>query len=131
MDTIRVVNGLDRPLTGRYAAVDYTFPPGKPVDIPPDAARHIFAFGQSANADKTRALNGLGLLGPLDNFKEAVKLLTKIKFLEGRVVFEDEPEEPQTENGRARVNLGGEGEATRKPASPITPGRMPANSLPR
>ena len=56
---VRIVNRNKFALPGRYAAVDYSFPPGKPVAISRVAADHIFGLREQ---NKTRALNCLGIL---------------------------------------------------------------------
>jgi len=124
MDMIRVVNRHGETLYGRYDGKDYTFPSKKPVDIPKVAAAHIFGLGVE---DKTSALNRLGFLYPHIKYEDALKKLEKIQFLQGEVVFEEplDLEEP-TENGRARVNLGGDAGAVAQVAAPSEPRRVPA-----
>ena len=82
---VQVTNRNSFPLPGRYAAVDYVFPPNKPVKVPRAAADHIFGIGQD---DKTRALNCLGILKGNVTYKEALEVLKRIQFEEGQVVFE-------------------------------------------
>ncbi len=90
MNTIRVVNDHPHPIRGRYNGQDYVFPPGKGEDIPLEAAVHIFGFGSD---DKLGALNRLGQLPPAGDVGKALEFLDKIRFLEGKVVFEDDPTE--------------------------------------
>lgn len=131
MNTIRVVNGLDFPLKGRFAGVNYEFPVGKGVDLSEEAAAHIFAFGVDDHDEIVRSLNHLGLLPPTTTFEVARKQLNKVKFLEGHVVFEDEDSPAPTENGRARVNLGGEGGVARAAPPDSPPRRVPAPPMQR
>jgi hypothetical protein len=85
METIRVVNHNDQTLHGRFDGEDYEFPPELPVDISLDAAKHIFGLGQE---DKAQVLNMLGWLVPgRDLYKDALKKLDRISFLQGRTVF--------------------------------------------
>lgn len=87
MNMIRVINDHPHSIHGRYNGKDYVFLPGKGEDIPPEAAAHIFGFGTD---DKLGALNRLGQLPPAGNVAQALGFLDKIRFLEGKVVFEDD-----------------------------------------
>lgn len=127
MPDIQVTNRNDFPLTGRFAGKDYKFPPGEPVEVPEKAATHIFALGEE---NKTGALNRLGLLYPARpdrpgrSLEEAFKVLDKVTFAQGRIVF-DEPEslpppeeKPIGDSPGAPRNPGGEsGAETSSPVS--------------
>lgn len=121
MPDIQVINHNSFPLQGRFAGIDYHFPPGEPVTIPEKAAEHIFALNEEKE-QKTGALNRLRLLKPGDSLEEAYKALDKITFAEGRVVFEEsEPLPPPDRIGDtpgAPRNPGGEPEpATSSPVA--------------
>lgn len=90
MNTIRVINDHPHVIRGRYDGKDYVFVPGKGEDIPPDAAAHIFGLGSD---DKAGALNRLGQLPPAGDVGKALEFFDKIRFLEGKVVFEEDPAE--------------------------------------
>jgi hypothetical protein len=90
MNDVQVTNGNKFPLRGRFAAQDYNFLPGKPLEISRDAANHIFGLGQP---DKTRALNCLGILKAGTTYKEALEVLANISFEEGHMVFEAQSEQ--------------------------------------
>ena len=87
--TMQVTNRNTFPLAGRYAAIDYEFPPGKATELPREAANHIFGLGQQ---DKTRALNCMGILKAGVTYKEALAVLDKVIFAEGRMVYETQQE---------------------------------------
>lgn len=89
MSDVQVTNRNPFPLPGRYDGQDYLFPPNKPTAIPRDAATHIFGLGQS---DKTRALAQLGLWKAGVSFKDALAMLDKVSFSEGRMVYEAQHE---------------------------------------
>lgn len=114
MPDIQVTNHNSFPLQGRFAGIDYTFPPGEAVTVPEKAAEHIFALGEEKE-QKTGALNRLRLLKPGDTLEEAYKALDNISFAEGRTVFEEsEPLPPPTGIGDtpgAPRNPGGESAA--------------------
>ena len=91
---VRIVNRNKFALPGRYAAVDYQFPPGKPVAISRVAADHIFGLREQ---NKTRALNCLGILKVGVTYQEALAVLANVSFEEGRMVYETGSEEPRPE----------------------------------
>ena len=93
MPEILVTNHNRFELRGRYAAQNYVFYPDKPLAIPEDAAKHIFALGQES---KTGAYNRLGLLKPGDSIETAQRVIDQVEFSQGRTVFETpEPPVPQ------------------------------------
>lgn len=88
MEMIKVINHNEETLRGRFDGEDFEFPPGKAVQMPLEAAKHIFGLGAE---DKSQALNMLGWLIPgRDTLADALKKLDKVSFLEGRTVYEDE-----------------------------------------
>jgi hypothetical protein len=91
MSNIKVINHLPTKLEGRYDGEDFTFLPEVPTILSLEAATFIFQLGEE---DKTRALNGLGLLIPgKHTYEEAVAKLDSISFIEGQFRFDDEDEE--------------------------------------
>lgn len=74
---IVVTNETDKDIKGRYASVDYEFPVGVAVEIPSDAARHIFGFGES---DKSSALGRLGWMIFSGDGDAALARLALVKF---------------------------------------------------
>jgi hypothetical protein len=104
MDMIRVINNNREACRGRYDGKDYIFLPGKAVDVPHDAAAHIFGLGKET-INKAENLNRLGWLIPgRDTLDDAVAKLDQVVFLRGRTVFPDdetpqpEPDEQQDED---------------------------------
>lgn len=45
MSTIFVTNNSDKPLHDGFVGVKYAFAPGETVEMPVEAARHIFGYG--------------------------------------------------------------------------------------
>ena len=74
---VRVTNGSDALIEGRFAGDDYEFPPGETVDIHLAAAQHIFGFGDD---DKMRALTRLGWLQTSADLKPAMARLALVTF---------------------------------------------------
>ena len=118
MNTIRVINDHPHPVRGRYDGRDYVFHSGKGEDIPPDAAAHIFGFGSD---DKLGALNRLGQLRPDSNVEEALKFFDKIRFLEGKVTFEDDESGDDRSHVRSSEAAGAEQSAPASSLAPKTP----------
>lgn len=79
---IRVINGNDFAVQGRFSGKDYAFKPDIPLDIPLEVAAHIFDFGKK---DKSIALARLGWARTSDELAAGMKKLDKI-------VFDDPPE---------------------------------------
>lgn len=59
MSYLYVCNNGKADFQDRYDGVDYVFPKGQTVQIPPDAARHIFGYGEG---DKSRAMRRQGVM---------------------------------------------------------------------
>lgn len=100
-DYVRVTNGTDELIEGRFNGEDYEFSPGEAVDIHVQAATHIFAFGED---DKTRALSRLGWLRHSGELKSALARLAKIKFedvpgIETVKQLKNHPRDPNRESG--------------------------------
>jgi hypothetical protein len=84
MNEVQVTNRNDFQLAGRFAGQNYVFPPGKPTEIPMQAARHIFGLEQD---DKRRALACLGILKDRVTYQEALAVLNKVRFVEGTMNY--------------------------------------------
>ena len=76
---VRVTNGTDQVICGRFDGQDYEFPPETPKDVPEEVAMHIFAFGQK---DKAQAMAMLGWASTSAQLPEALRRLEKISFEE-------------------------------------------------
>lgn len=74
---IIIHNTLGEGVKGRFAGVDYEFPPGKDVPCDEAVARHVFGFGEP---DKAEALLRLGWISPGQPRSAAEEKLAKIVF---------------------------------------------------
>lgn len=119
MSEVQVTNHSASTLRGRFAGEDYEFPPEKPMAISRQAATHIFGLGQ---ADKTRALNNLGVLVGTVTYKEALEVLKQISFVEGYMVYDAQQQGPG----------GGQQTPGQKPGQPgqQQPGQKPGEQKP-
>lgn len=81
---IIIHNTLDEGISGRFAGVDYDFPPKKDVPCDEDAARHIFGFGDQ---DKAPALLRLGWIIPGQPRNIAEEKLAKVVFKKAEVLI--------------------------------------------
>lgn len=92
MNYIRVTNGTDKVIKGRYDGQDYLFQPGKPLDVPEIVATHVFAFDRD---DKMSALARLGWLSTSDQIEAAEQKLQLISMetveMRGHVIDEELP----------------------------------------
>lgn len=80
-----VTSKLDKPFKARFHGVDYEFKRGKGVEMPVEAAAHIFGFGEE---DKTRALHRLGWLTTTEGMEAARERLDRIDFLPADQIIE-------------------------------------------
>jgi hypothetical protein len=94
---MQVLNRNDFALKGRFDGRDYTFPPGRALEIPEEAVRHIFGFGQD---NRTGAYNRLGILKPGRTLAEAQEVIDRMQFTAGRMVFEQPDPVPQPDKPR-------------------------------
>lgn len=81
---IIVRNTLDETITGRFAGMDYRFPPNQDTPCDEDVARHIFGFGGDDNA-KDAALLRLGWVTFGQPKTKALERLAKIVFKQATV----------------------------------------------
>ena len=81
MTTKFVTNTWDKPISFDYAFKLYEFPVGKTVEIPEEAARHLFGYGQE---DKEPFMTRLGLFKTRADIPDGLKILSKF-------VVTDEP----------------------------------------
>lgn len=97
---VRVVNGTDQKIVGRYDGVDYEFRPKEKVDVPQVVARHIFGFG---DPDKTRALTRLGWMFSSDQHDAAMSKLKKISFSEAPALVAVDEDLSEDEEGAGEL----------------------------
>jgi len=69
---VYVTNRRDEVFEDGYSGVRYTFVPGKATEIPVEAARHIFGYGEE---DKEPYLCRLGWIKTKNDLPEGIKLL--------------------------------------------------------
>jgi hypothetical protein len=74
---IYVTNHSEDVISGRYAGVDYDFPPGSAVPVSREACAHIFGYGL---ADKKDAFMRLGWLRFNGDETKATHRLGKLSF---------------------------------------------------
>lgn len=92
---IKVTNGNDFPISDRYDGVPYDFEPKKPLNIPADAAYHIFGARQGASdEDMFRHFTKRAGWNVPDKVKQAQAWFKKIKL---EPVFMKRVEVPLTE----------------------------------
>lgn len=79
MSNVYVTNNWDKPIKADYAYAYFNFPVGQTVEIPVDAARHIFGY---MDINKEPYMIRLGFL-KLSNEKDlALEILSKFKISE-------------------------------------------------
>jgi hypothetical protein len=74
MTTTFVTNTWEKPIKFDYAFKLYEFPVGKTVEIPEDAARHLFGYGEE---DKEPYLVRLGLIQTKKDIPDGIRILSK------------------------------------------------------
>jgi hypothetical protein len=82
---LAVTSRLPKKFSARYVGIDYVFRQGEAINLPIEAARHIFGFGED---DKTRALHRLGWLTHTEGLEQALEKLNEIEFEPVQQVFE-------------------------------------------
>lgn len=75
MNTLFVTNTLENTIKFDYAFKPYEFPTNKTVEVPEEAARHIFGFGDD---DKEPYLVRLGLIKTKNDIPDGVRILSKV-----------------------------------------------------
>lgn len=76
---VQVVNRSDEELEDGFAGVRYRFPVGEPVEIPVEAARHIFGYGEE---DREPFLVRLGWIETRNDLPKGLKRLNKFEITE-------------------------------------------------
>ena len=76
MTTIYVTNRWTKSIAFPYNFVMYEFPVGESVEIPIEAASHIFGYDQE---DKEPYLIQLGLIKTRNDFEEALRILSRFE----------------------------------------------------
>lgn len=107
---------------GRFNGEDYVFPFGVAVDIPIDAANHIFGLNSD---DKSNALARLGWAQSSSDVDSAIERLKRIRF-EDLPQFVEVPRakrtaSTQTEHARPLVKVGGNPGAAASAVAPEDP----------
>jgi len=125
-DHVRITNGTNRLIRGRFDGVDYEFPPKKAVDVHVNVARHVFGFDME---DKSFAMARLGWMTSSDQLEAAYAELAKIKFdavpnIPGSdYEDEDEDEAPTSQDRAPRAS-----KARTVSASELAPSSLPVGS---
>lgn len=74
MANIFVTNRTEKPLKDGFSGVMYSFEPGKTIEIPEDAARHIFGYKDDV---KEPYLARLGWAKTSNDLEEGLKILAQ------------------------------------------------------
>jgi hypothetical protein len=114
----QVTNHNEFALKGRYAGIDYIFPPEEPVIAPFAAVQHIFGYGLDRNdrAGRAAVLNRLGVLKLGGDYNAALAVIFKVQFVTATVSFEPQvDEESGLTPARPSGSPGGETEAAGTP----------------
>jgi hypothetical protein len=101
-DLVRVRNGTDKAIKGRYDGRDYVWKPGAHLDVPLIVARHVFGFGADDKA-MINVFHNLGWARTTDDLEVAQERMKLITFSEPPELVEKE-----TGNVRPLVNAGGD-----------------------
>ncbi len=72
--SIYVTNNSDKPLKDGFAGIQYEFKVGETVEIPLDAAQHIFGYGKK---DKLPTITRLGWAKTMNELEEALARLAQ------------------------------------------------------
>ena len=75
-EQVFVTNNSENNLTFEFAYKEYKFPVGTPVGIPPQAAKHIFGYGDD---NKEPYLARLGFIRLHSEMEEALEKLAKFE----------------------------------------------------
>jgi hypothetical protein len=77
MSNMYVTNRWNKPVVMSYCFVSYEFPVGQTVEVPLDAARHIFGFDED---DKEPYMVRLGWIRTKNDYDESVKIYDRFEF---------------------------------------------------
>lgn len=77
--TVFVTNRWERDIAFTYAFKPYLFPLGETVEVPMEAARHIFGYGEQ---DKEPYMAQLALIRTRNDIPDGLKALAKIDIAE-------------------------------------------------
>jgi hypothetical protein len=102
---LAVTSRLPKKFRARHFGIDYDFRQDEAVNLPVEAARHIFGFGED---DKSRALHRLGWLTHTEGLEEALAKLENIEFEPVKQVFELADAKPRAK----RADAAAEGKAS-------------------
>lgn len=82
---LAVTSNFPKKFKGKFHGVEYEWKPGATVNMPIEAAAHIFGFGEE---DKTRALHRAGFLSTVEDMDAAMEKLGMFSFAPVEQVFE-------------------------------------------
>jgi hypothetical protein len=102
-DHVRVTNGTDKPIKGRWDGKDYMWKPGAHLDVPLIVAKHVFGFGGS-DVEKMNAFHNLGWARTTNDLETAEERMQLIQFADCPELVEVS----SIGNVRPLVNAGGE-----------------------
>lgn len=75
-DLVYVTNNTDKDLVADFSYEEYKFPAGKTVALSPNAAKHIFGYGQ---VNKEPYLSRLGFIRLHSELNQALEILEKFE----------------------------------------------------
>lgn len=116
---LEVTNQNDFNHADRYNGADYVFPPGKPVLLDFEAAKHIFGYGL---ADKTQALVRNGWLSGSQGMPAAMEKLNGFTFRDADLYVAPASDEDEQQSALLQDG-GGEGESDGSNPSPPPTGQ--------
>lgn len=92
--TVFVRNDGKADFTDRFDGVDYRFLPGVLIEIPEEAAHHIFGYGEEDKRPYFVRLGWSRLAAPSgeNTLDQAMKKLEDFKFFQSRTVVDETPE---------------------------------------
>lgn len=102
-DYVRVTNGTDGTIKGRWDGTDYVWKPGAHLDVPLIVARKVFGFG-GTEPERINAFHNLGWARTTNDLELAEERMQLITFADCPQLVEVE----SIGNVRPLVNAGGE-----------------------
>ena len=74
MPTVYVTNKWEKPISFSFEYQNYLFPIGETVEVPADAARYIFGYGEE---DKVPNMVRLAIINTTNDIPEGYKIMEK------------------------------------------------------
>lgn len=102
-DHVRVTNGTDKLIKGRWDGKDYMWKPGAHLDVPLIVAKHVFGFGGN-ETEKMNAFHNLGWARTTNDLETAEERMQLIAFADCPELIEV----GSIGNVRPLVNAGGD-----------------------